>query len=242
VSTSRFDNAYRELKSLDKWRDLTSLGLTVDDVNNRLLTQTHHQLGWFEDWSVPRHRFTDTRDRIENAAIRLFVEKGVSETSVRDIAQAVEISEGALYRHFVSKNELVWTVFEKNYVEFAARLDALAAGETTARGQLAAMIRGFCNAHDENPTLFRFLLFVQHGQLSKLAAGTPTPVDSLRSVIERGIASKEIPEQHPDLATAFVFGIVLQPVTFAAYGRLPSRMGSLGDRLVTAAWAALTSV
>ena len=28
---------------------------------------------------MPRHRFTDTRERIERAAIRLFVEKGVAE-------------------------------------------------------------------------------------------------------------------------------------------------------------------
>ena len=104
------------------------------------------------------------------------------------------------------------------------------------------MIRGFCHAHDENPTLFRFLLFVQHGQLSKLAPGTPTPVDVVRTVLERGIASKEIPDQPPDLATALVFGVVLQPVTFAAYGRLPSSMGPMSDRLVTAAWAAVTSV
>ena len=191
---------------------------------------------------MPRHRFTDTRDRIEKAAIRLFVEKGVTETSVRDIARAVDMSEGALYRHFVSKDELVWAVFERHYVEFAGRLAALAQAETTARGQLAAMIRGFCHAHDENPTLFRFLLFVQHGQLSKLAPGTPTPVEAVRAVLERGIASKEIPDQPPDVATALVFGIVLQPVTFAAYGRLPSRMGSMSDRLVTAAWAAVKSV
>lgn len=191
---------------------------------------------------MPRHRFTDTRDRIEKAAIRLFVEKGVTETSVRDIARAVDMSEGALYRHFVSKDELVWAVFERHYVEFAGRLDALANAETTARAKLAAMIRGFCRAHDEDPTLFRFLLFVQHGQLSKLAPGTPTPVDAVRTVLERGIASKEIPDQLPDVATALVFGIVLQPVTFAAYGRLPSTMGSMSDRLVTAAWAAVKSV
>ena len=191
---------------------------------------------------MPRHRFTDTRDRIEKAAIRLFVEKGVAETTVRDIARAVDISEGALYRHFVSKDELVWAVFERHYVEFAGRLDALAKAETTARGKLAAMIRGFCHAHDEDPTLFRFLLFVQHGQLSKLTPGTPTPVDAVRTVLERGIASREIPDQAPDVATALVFGIVLQPVTFAAYGRLPSRMGSMSDRLVTAAWAAVKSV
>ena len=47
---------------------------------------------------MPRHRFTDTRDRIEKAAIRLFVEKGVAETSVRDIARAVGISEGVVKR------------------------------------------------------------------------------------------------------------------------------------------------
>ena len=190
---------------------------------------------------MPRHRFTDTRERIEKAAIRLFVEKGVAETSVRDIARAVDLSEGALYRHFVSKEDLVWDVFERNYVAFAGRLDALALAETTARAKLAAMIRGFCLAHDEDPVLFRFLLFVQHGQLSRLAPGTPTPVDSMRAVLERGIVSKEIPEQHPDLATALVFGIVLQPVTFAAYGRLPTTMGVLSNRLVTAAWAAVTS-
>jgi len=190
---------------------------------------------------MPRHRFTDTRDRIEKAAIRLFVEKGVTETSVRDIARAVDISEGALYRHFVSKDELVWAVFERHYVEFAGRLEALAKNETTVRGKLAAMIRGFCHAHDENPTLFRFLLFVQHGQLNKLAPGTPTPVDAVRNVLERGIASNELPPQHPDFATALVFGIVLQPVTFAAYGRLPARMEPLSERLVAAAWAAVQS-
>jgi AcrR family transcriptional regulator len=190
---------------------------------------------------MPRHRFTDTRDRIEKAAIRLFVEKGVTETSVRDIARAVDISEGALYRHFVSKDELVWAVFERHYVEFAGRLETLANHETTARGKLAAMIRGFCHAHDENPTLFRFLLFVQHGQLNKLAPGTPTPVDAVHRVIERGIASHELPAQNPDFATALVFGIVLQPVTFAAYGRLPAKMEPISERLVAAAWAAVQS-
>ena len=204
---------------------------SIDNVNNRLLTKTY----------MPRHRFTDTRDRLEKAAIRLFVEKGVTETSVRDIARAVDISEGALYRHFVSKDELVWAAFERHYVEFADRLQSLAKSESDVRGKLGAMIRGFCHAHDENPTLFRFLLFVQHGQLSKLAPGTPTPVDAVRAVIEKGVAAKEIPAQHPDLATALVFGIVLQPVTFAAYGRLPSTMSAMSDRLITAAWAAVSA-
>ena len=191
---------------------------------------------------MPRHRFADTRDRIERAAIELFVQKGVDATSVRDIARAVDISEGALYRHFAGKDELVWQAFERHYVQLAGRLESLGRAETTARTRLAAMIRGFCHAYDEDPLLFRFLLFVQHDQLGKLEAGSPTPVDAVRAVIASGIDAGEIPEQSADLATAMVFGIVLQPVTFTAYGRLTSSLTSLCDRLVAASWAAVTTV
>ena len=191
---------------------------------------------------MPRHRFTDTRDRIETAAVHLFVEKGVADTTVRDIATALEMSEGALYRHFPSKEQLVWQVFERNYIEFAGRLLKLAETEPNTRGKLAAMIRGFCRAHDDNPRLFRFLLFVQHDQLGKLAPDAPTPVEAVRMVIASGIASGELPAQDADLASSLVFGLVLQPVQFAAYGRLPADMGSICDRLVAAAWAAVTTV
>jgi AcrR family transcriptional regulator len=191
---------------------------------------------------MPRHRFTNTRDRIEKAAVELFVAKGVAETTVRDIARAVDMSEGALYRHFPGKEDLVWRVFERHYLEFAGHLETLAAQETTARGRLAAMIRGFCRAHDDDPTLYRFLLFVQHGQLSKLGDDASTPVTVMHAVIAQAIASGEIPAQDANMATALIFGIVLQPVTFAAYGRLPQAQAPNCERLVAAAWAAVTTV
>jgi AcrR family transcriptional regulator len=190
---------------------------------------------------MPRHRFPDTRDRIEQAALRLFVQKGVTDTTVRDIAQALDLSEGALYRHFESKDDLVWQLFEGRYVALATELQTLAEAAPDTRTQLAAMIRGFCRVHDEQPDLFHFLLFVQHGQLNKLRDDTLTPVIAVRRVITRGLHTGELPKQNADLATALVFGIVLQPMQFAAYGRLPSAMTPLSDRLVNAAWAALTA-
>ena len=57
-----------------------------------------------------KHR-GDTKGRIEAEALRLFVDKGVAETSIRDIALAVGFSDGALYRHYASKDELVWWMF-----------------------------------------------------------------------------------------------------------------------------------
>jgi AcrR family transcriptional regulator len=191
---------------------------------------------------MPRHRFVDTRDRIESAAIHLFVGKGVAETTVRDIAGRVELSEGALYRHFASKEDLVWQVFEKHYVALAEEIRRLAGEARTTRGKIAAIIRGCCKAHDADPTLFRFLLFTQHGQLAKLPPETPTPVLAVRDVVVAGIRAGDLPDQDPDLATALVLGVVLQPVTFAAYGRLPSTLGPIADRLVEAAWNVVAKV
>ncbi len=191
---------------------------------------------------MPRHRFTDTRQRIEEAATKLFVARGITETSVRHITREVGISEGALYRHFESKEDLVWQMFERNYTQFATELATVAADAPTAAEKVAAMIRGFCRAHDQNPTLFNFLVFVQHGQLAKLAEDAPTPVTVIRAVLARAIEQGEIPPQDVDLATALVLGTVLQPATFAAYGRLSLKLEPLSDRLVAAAWAAVNAV
>lgn len=191
---------------------------------------------------MPRDVSRDTRQRIEDEAVRLFASRGIAETSVRDITRAVGISEGALYRHYASKDDLVWQAFERNYTAFAEELAALADRETGARQKLAAMIRGFCRAHDHNPTLFNFLVFVQHGQLSKLAADAPSPVTVMRRVMVNAIAQSEIPKQDPDLATALALGAVLQTATFAAYGRLDHTLEPVCDRLIAAAWAAVNAV
>jgi hypothetical protein len=85
-------------------------------------------------------------------------------------------------------------------------------------------------------------VFVQHGQLAKLPADAPTPVTVIRRVIVNAIEQSEIPPQDPDLATALVLGTVLQPATFAAYGRMALTLEPVSDRLVAAAWAALNAV
>lgn len=182
-----------------------------------------------------------TRQRIESAAVQLFVEKGVAETTIKDLARVAGLSEGALYRHFASKEQLVWLLFERHYVEFGGKLLALAHAHSETHSKLAAMIQGFCRAHDENPLLFRFMLFVQHGQLAKLPAEACTPVDAMRTVLEHGVRVGDLPEQDVDLATAIVFGVVLEPAQFAAYGRGPSELVPIAQRLTAAAWAALTT-
>src|SRR5215218_921903 len=53
-----------------------------------------------------------TRDRVEQAALSLFVVRGYTATSLREIAQAVGVTVPALYYHFASKDELLRNVTE----------------------------------------------------------------------------------------------------------------------------------
>jgi AcrR family transcriptional regulator len=181
----------------------------------------------------------DTKGRIETAALKLFVDKGVAETSIRDIALAVGFSDGALYRHYASKDELVWCMFKASFESYAQITADIAASEATSRGKIAAMVQNFCNLFDEDSRLFRFLMLVQHGQLDRVTPDMANPVETVRSVIAGAMAKGDIPPGDADLATAMVMGIILQTATFKVYGRIQQPLGAVGPILAEACWRTL---
>ena len=178
------------------------------------------------------------KHRIETAALRLFAQKGVGETSVRDIAGAAGVSDGALYRHFSSKAALVRAMFAVRYAELAVTLEELA-GSGGFAARMRALVRGLCTLHDREPDSFNFMLVVQHEQLPRYDNRDGSPVDALRHLIIDGIAAGDLPDQDPDLATAIVMGIVVQPATFKLYGRIARPMGELAPSLAEACLRAL---
>ncbi|SRR5579885_888959 len=180
-----------------------------------------------------------TRERIGRAAMRLFVEKGVDGTGIRDIARAAGLSEGALYRHYAGKDELVWRLFAEGFEGFARELERLAAAEPRLKGKIAAMVAGFAALFDADSLLFRFLLLVQHGQLERVGPGMANPVETVRAVVAQGMRTGEIPRGDPDLAAAMVMGIILQTATFKAYGRIRRPLGALAPTLARACWKVL---
>jgi AcrR family transcriptional regulator len=48
-----------------------------------------------------------TRERILNAALDLFIEKGFDKTSLREIAEQLGVTKAALYYHFASKEDIL---------------------------------------------------------------------------------------------------------------------------------------
>lgn len=55
----------------------------------------------------------ETRNRILDAAEHLFSERGVSRTSLEDVAQATGVTRGAIYWHFKDKRDLVAAMVDR---------------------------------------------------------------------------------------------------------------------------------
>jgi AcrR family transcriptional regulator len=182
---------------------------------------------------------TATKEKIKQTALRLFVAKGITETTIRDLAAAAGIAEGSLYRHYESKDQLAWELFSENFTAFARELDELQAKYRTTKEKLQAMIQRFCEFFDQDPVLFSYLLLAQHEQFKKVTREMPSPVRVLRLVLGEGMAQGEIPVRDPNLATAMVMGLVLQVATFKIYEGIDQDLSSLAPGLFQSSWRVL---
>src|SRR5882757_6516871 len=109
------------------------------------------------------------KTRVERAALELFAANGFDGVSIADIATAAGVSQGALYRHYASKEELAWTLFSTAYLRTGEELDAMRARRLGLEAGIAAMVAHFCALYDNDPALFRFMLLTQHGLLPRIA-------------------------------------------------------------------------
>jgi AcrR family transcriptional regulator len=182
-----------------------------------------------------------TKQRIIDGALRLFAERGVDGASIRDIATSAMITEPAVYRHFRSKEDLVWEIFWTGYRGLGETLREIQPSATDPRARIAAMVETICALFDRDEPLFRFLLLTQHGQLGKITEREKSPVQVLHDQLAGAIAAGALPSQDAELATSTVFGIVLQAATFRVYGRLDQPLAHYAAALAAACWAALNA-
>ncbi|WP_328911417.1 TetR/AcrR family transcriptional regulator [Streptomyces sp. NBC_00234] len=62
--------------------------------------------------STSQPRRGNTRQRIQDVALRLFAEQGYEKTSLREIAEQLDVTKAALYYHFKTKEDILNSIFE----------------------------------------------------------------------------------------------------------------------------------
>ncbi|MCX4764052.1 TetR/AcrR family transcriptional regulator [Streptomyces sp. NBC_01275] len=58
-----------------------------------------------------QQRRGNTRQRIQDVALELFAEQGYEKTSLREIAERLDVTKAALYYHFKTKEEIIVSIF-----------------------------------------------------------------------------------------------------------------------------------
>lgn len=92
--------------------------------------------------------------RVLATAAALFLERGAAGTSVRDVTAACGLSPGAMYNHFSSKDDLLFTLVQHGQARMRRRLAESMAGcgdEPLAR--FTAFVRGYVVGHLVAPKL-----------------------------------------------------------------------------------------
>ena len=182
-----------------------------------------------------------TRERLRAAALLLFVEKGVAETTTRALAAAAGVAEGTIYRHYQSKDELVHELFKDHYFRFGSELNRVRA-ETVGgiAEKLQAMVAYMTGLYDSDPTLYRFLLLAQHTALPNIANALPTsPASVFRRLVTDAVASGEIPAQNATLTASMLIGAIIQPALALVYGTLEGTMTGFAPEIVARGLALL---
>ena len=187
-------------------------------------------------------RSAGVKTKVERAAVDLFAANGFDGVSIADIAGAAGVSQGALYRHYASKEELAWALFSTGYLRTGRELDRIRTGGAEFEAAVTAMIAHFCTLYDEDPALFRFMLLTQHGFLPRIPSGSRTPVDAIADLVSDAIAENQLKPIDPALGAAVIMGVILQAATFHIYGRLGGSLAARAPVLGRAAIAAVAAL
>jgi len=96
----------------------------------------------------------NTRDRILQAALRLFARKGYDGTTTKDLANAANVAEGTLFRHFANKKAMLIEVVTSGWVEILTDLLTELSEMGSYKAVAQVMRRRMLNMH-KNSSLLR---------------------------------------------------------------------------------------
>jgi AcrR family transcriptional regulator len=142
-------------------------------------------------------RRSDTRERIQQVALDLFVEQGYEKTSLREIAERLDVTKAALYYHFRTKEDIVASLMD----DLAESIDEVLAwareqsDHVLAREELIRRLAGLIEGkfgplmrfwQENQPALKEFqdrnpLVSRMKELFTIITAGEPDPVAQLRA-------------------------------------------------------------
>jgi TetR/AcrR family fatty acid metabolism transcriptional regulator len=158
-----------------------------------------------------RPRSGDKRDRILNAAVRVFAKKGFYATRVSEVAKAAGVADGTIYLYFKSKDDLLVSLFEHRVERLLAYLERELPRAANASDKLRRVIELQLGLLEGERDLAEVVTVILR-QSTKLMKEYAAPkfsayLDTIARVISEGQSAGELRKDvSPHLAARAMFG------------------------------------
>jgi len=152
---------------------------------------------------------TLTRERILESAEEVLRRYGPAKANVVDVARALRVSHGSVYRHFPSKAALRDAVTARWLESISEPLEAIAAGKRTAPRRLERWLDTLVQAKRrkalDDPELFATYVELAADAREVVRAHVQTLVDQLTRIVADGVAAGEFAVDDPRVAARAAF-------------------------------------
>ena len=153
---------------------------------------------------------TKNRQAIIQAGIRIFIDKGVSETTVRDIIRSTGLASGTFYNYFNSKEEVLVAIFD----DFAKEIGKTVRDDNVQPKNFEEFLRikltRFFKFVSSKPEIF-MIMSNNHNLVNNFSINTPQiilEIDYLKEEINDYIKKGVFSNFDVDL-----FALVVRPIT-----------------------------
>jgi len=190
---------------------------------------------------------TKRKQAILREATRLFAEKGYDATPVAEIARAAEVSEGAIFRHFETKEDLLFQIFNGIRQNFFTELEEKFSFSTQDTGleMVLRLVRLYCHFYEIMETEFDFIH--KNNPYRMPHVGDPCRnemkkiydkmIELLKIAITLGTRDGSIRAVPVDKATLLIIGLLTGTVRMRLFETM--HLKDLEDQLVEFCMAAL---
>jgi AcrR family transcriptional regulator len=153
------------------------------------------------------------REQILSTAKSLFIQQGYHGLSMRQIAEALNVSKPALYYHFKDKEELFLAILTIYLDDTETALDRIAAEPVTCREKIRHFVEYILIQPTEQRAIIR-LASQEMGQLSAPARKTFERVyrekfiGKVEAILKAGMEQGEFKTVKPEIATWTLLGMM----------------------------------
>ncbi|AMT70937.1 TetR/AcrR family transcriptional regulator [Mycobacteroides immunogenum] len=154
-----------------------------------------------------------TRSAIVEAARMLFVDRGFDDTSVDDIADAAQVSKGAIYHHFKDKQEIFIDVYRdatKGVIENVVKvlIDVPAGSWDRIEAAASAVIKGYTD-NREPRVLVRQVMGVLGAERTQALEGE-LALPLIRTLLTEAEENGELRDLSIEKASQLIFRVLCE--------------------------------